>query len=50
MTEGTVIVVPIIKTNVVIGVLDINSDALSTSDTVDAQNLNRLCEWLVSVI
>ena len=44
------IVAPIIKNNVVLGVLDINSDTLFTSDAVDAQNLNRLCEWLVSVI
>ena len=44
------IVAPITKNNVVIGLLDIDSDALSTFDTVDAQNLNRLCEWLVSVI
>lgn len=44
------VVTPIIKNNVVLGVLVINSDTLFTSDTVDAQNLNRLCEWLVSVI
>ena len=44
------IVVPLIKNNDVIGVLDIDSDALATFDATDAQNLNRLCEWLVSVI
>lgn len=44
------IVVPLMKNNEVIGVLDIDSDALATFDAVDAQNLKQLCEWLTSVI
>ena len=44
------IVIPLIKNNSVIGVLDIDSDELATFDLVDEKYLNRLCEWLVTVI
>jgi len=40
------IVVPLIKENQVIGVLDIDSDSLATFDEVDAQFLSSLCVWL----
>ncbi len=40
------IVVPLIKENLVIGVLDIDSDSLATFDEVDAQFLSSLCVWL----
>lgn len=44
------IVVPLIKNGEVIGVLDIDSNELSTFDDTDAHHLNALCEWLVTVI
>ncbi len=44
------IVVPLIKNNVVIGVLDIDSDELATFDATDEKHLTLLCQWLVSVI
>ena len=44
------IVVPLIKNNVVIGVLDIDSDELATFDETDEKYLTLLCQWLVSVI
>ena len=44
------IVVPLIKTNEVIGVLDVDSAELSTFDTVDTQYLTEICSWLVSRI
>ncbi len=40
------IVVPIIKNDVVIGVLDVDSDKLSSFDGIDANYLNQLCQWL----
>ncbi len=44
------IVVPLIKNNVVIGVLDIDSDELATFDATDEKYLTLLCQWLVSVL
>ena len=44
------IVIPLIKNDTVIGVLDVDSDELATFDGVDEKYLNRLCEWLVTVI
>lgn len=44
------IVVPLIRDGEVIGVLDIDSDTLSTFDQEDNVHLNLLGEWLVTVI
>jgi len=44
------IVVPLIKNDEVIGVLDIDSSDLATFDAVDEFELNELCTWLVTVI
>lgn len=41
------IVVPIKKQNVVIGVLDIDSDTLDSFDDVDARYLEEICTYLV---
>lgn len=40
------IVVPVIKNNRVVGVLDVDSDRLSTFDDTDSQYLNELCSWI----
>lgn len=42
------IVVPVIKNETVVAVLDVDSDTLSTFDETDAHYLNNLCEWLSS--
>jgi len=44
------IVVPIIKNNVVIGVLDVDSDELATFDAIDEKHLTDLCHWLGSIL
>ena len=44
------IVVPLMKDNVVIGVLDVDSAALNSFDDTDAKFLNELCDWLVSIL
>jgi GAF domain-containing protein len=44
------IVVPIIKNNVVIGVLDVDSDELATFDAIDEKHLTDLCRWLGSIL
>ncbi|MCH2229395.1 MAG: GAF domain-containing protein [Crocinitomicaceae bacterium] len=44
------IVVPLVKDNKVIGVLDIDSSDLATFDEIDSEQLNILCSWLVTVI
>lgn len=44
------IVVPLIKDQTVVGVLDIDSDDFATFDEVDSTYLNAFCEWLVSVM
>lgn len=40
------IVVPVIKNNQVVGVLDVDSDRLSSFDDIDSQYLNELCSWI----
>lgn len=40
------IVIPLIKNNMVFGVLDLDSDSLKAFDEVDAQYLLSLCTWL----
>lgn len=44
------IVVPIIKNNIVIGVLDVDSDELATFDEIDEKYLTQLCLWLSSIL
>ncbi len=44
------IVVPIIKDNNVIGVLDVDSNRLNDFDEVDAKYLNNLCSWLSGIL
>jgi GAF domain-containing protein len=44
------IVIPLIKNNEVIGVLDVDSSDLATFDAIDEEQLNELCAWLVTVI
>lgn len=44
------IVVPLIQNNVVIGVLDVDSDRLDDFDEVDEYSLNELCTWLASIL
>ena len=43
------VVIPLMKANEVIGVLDIDSDQLSDFDEVDVKYLSELCTWLVSL-
>jgi len=40
------IVVPIVKNKAIVGVLDIDSDRLSTFDEIDHRYLNELCTWI----
>lgn len=44
------IVVPLIREGLVIGVLDVDSDALNAFDEVDGLYLSNLCEWLSGII
>lgn len=44
------IVVPILKENEVIGVLDVDSDKLNDFDSTDEKYLTELCEWLSGVL
>lgn len=44
------IVVPLVKNNEVIGVLDIDSSELATFNPIDERYLKQLCAWLVTVI
>lgn len=44
------IVIPILKNNEVIGVLDVDSDKLNDFDEVDEKYLSELCQWLSSII
>ena len=44
------IVVPLIKNQKVIGVLDVDSDQLNDFDEVDEKYLTELCQWLSSII
>jgi L-methionine (R)-S-oxide reductase len=40
------IVVPILKNDMVVAVLDIDSDSLNSFDAVDQLHLEKLCSWL----
>ena len=44
------IVIPLIKNQKVIGVLDVDSDQLNNFDEVDEKYLTELCQWLSSII
>ncbi|PHR50073.1 MAG: diguanylate cyclase [Fluviicola sp.] len=44
------IVVPLIKNDQVIGVLDVDSNKLADFDVIDEQQLTKLCQWLVSIL
>lgn len=44
------IVVPIVKNNTVIGVLDVDSAELATFDETDEKHLTHLCTWLGSIL
>jgi GAF domain-containing protein len=44
------IVVPLIKNQEVIGVLDVDSNQLNDFDEVDEKYLTELCQWLSSII
>jgi GAF domain-containing protein len=50
MFSKSEIVVPIIKKNRVVGVLDVDSSDLAAFDAIDEQKLNELCAWLVTTI
>lgn len=43
------VVIPLIRNNEVIGVLDVDSDQLNNFDEVDVKFLTELCTWLVSL-
>ena len=43
------VVIPLIRNNEVIGVLDVDSDQLNDFDEVDVKFLTELCTWLVSL-
>lgn len=44
------VVVPILKENEVIGVLDVDSNKLDHFDSIDEKYLTELCEWLSGVL
>jgi len=44
------IVVPLIKDQEVIGVLDVDHSETNTFDAIDEKYLNEICTWLVSII
>jgi GAF domain-containing protein len=43
------VVIPMMKENQVIGVLDVDSSQLNDFDAVDVKFLTELCTWLVSL-
>jgi len=43
------VVIPLIRNNEVIGVMDVDSDQLNDFDEVDVKFLSELCTWLVSL-
>ena len=43
------VVIPMMKENLVIGVLDVDSSQLNDFDAVDVKFLTELCTWLVSL-
>lgn len=44
------IVVPVLKNNEVVAVLDVDSDQLADFDAIDETYLNELCAWLGSIL
>lgn len=44
------IVIPLIKKNEVLGLLDVDSDQLDDFDTVDQYYLEEICQWLSSIV
>jgi GAF domain-containing protein len=44
------IVVPIIKNELVVGVLDVDSDKLDDFDQEDKTNLEQLCQWIATIV
>ena len=44
------IVVPIVKNNLVIAVLDVDSNQLSAFDHIDKERLEELCSYLASLV
>ena len=44
------IVVPLIKNNDVVAVLDVDSEELANFDAIDSQHLEELCSWLVTIL
>jgi GAF domain-containing protein len=43
------VVIPLMRNNEVIGVMDVDSDQLNDFDEVDVKFLSELCTWLVSL-
>jgi len=44
------VVIPIRKNDLIIGVLDVDSDTLNDFDEVDVLYLEKLCDWLSTVL
>ncbi len=44
------IVVPIIQNNSVIAILDIDSDKLSAFDNIDKEGLEKLCQYIATIL
>ena len=44
------VVIPIRKNDLIIGVLDVDSDVLNDFDEVDVLYLEKLCDWLSTVL
>ena len=44
------VVIPIRKNDLIIGVLDVDSDVLNDFDEVDVKYLEKLCDWLSTVL
>ncbi len=44
------VVIPIRKNNLIMGVLDVDSDTLNDFDEVDVLYLEKLCDWLGTVL
>jgi GAF domain-containing protein len=40
------IVVPLLRGNTLLGVLDVDSNSFNAFDVVDKHNLENLCQWL----
>jgi len=44
------VVIPIRKNDIIIGVLDVDSDVLNDFDEVDVKYLEKLCDWLGTLL